>query len=180
MVCLNSTLNFGLPPVLVFQQEVYYEVDRLLTGLTAQSKGTTTRWYSNKTSLFHYQWRSQGLESIGKSQTKKIKHQPSPKFRQTIFSAPKMLMPNFPTSLNWRKNFKKLFEDDTNRHILQLKTYKTHHWLKHYMSTLIFAFQFLFFLPWANRGAWIWFLQSWWKNVQNVTFMSCHKSLGLS
>ena len=30
---LNSTLNFGLPTVLVFQLEVYYKVDRLLTGL---------------------------------------------------------------------------------------------------------------------------------------------------
>ena len=27
-------------------------VDRLLTGLTAQQKGTTARWYSNKTSLY--------------------------------------------------------------------------------------------------------------------------------
>ena len=33
---LNPTLNFGIPPVLVFQLEVYYKVDRLLTGLTAQ------------------------------------------------------------------------------------------------------------------------------------------------
>ena len=48
---LNSTLNFGIPTVLVFQLEVYYKVDRLLTGLTAQQKGTTARWYSNKTSL---------------------------------------------------------------------------------------------------------------------------------
>ena len=45
------TLNFGIPPVLVFQFEFYYKVDRLLTGLTAQQKGTTARWYSNKTSL---------------------------------------------------------------------------------------------------------------------------------
>ena len=52
MFYLNSTLNFGIPPVLVFQLEVYYKVDRLLTGLTAQPKGTTARWYSNKTSLF--------------------------------------------------------------------------------------------------------------------------------
>ena len=44
-------LNFGIPPVLVFQLEVYYKVDRLLNGLTAQGKGTTARWYSNKTSL---------------------------------------------------------------------------------------------------------------------------------
>ena len=26
-----------------------YKVDRLLTGLNAQQKGTTARWYSNKT-----------------------------------------------------------------------------------------------------------------------------------
>ena len=52
MFYLNSTLNFGIPPVLVFQLEVYYKVDRLLTGLTAQPKGTTAWWYSNKTSLF--------------------------------------------------------------------------------------------------------------------------------
>jgi len=51
MFYLNSTLNFGIPPVLVFQLEVYYELDRLLTGITAQQKGTTARWYSNKTSL---------------------------------------------------------------------------------------------------------------------------------
>ena len=51
MFYLNSTLNFGIPPVLVFQLEVYYKVDRLLTGLTSQQKGTTARWYSNKTSL---------------------------------------------------------------------------------------------------------------------------------
>ena len=51
MFYLNSTLNFGIPPVLVFQLEVHYKVDRLLTGLTAQQKGATARWYSNKTSL---------------------------------------------------------------------------------------------------------------------------------
>ena len=48
---MNSTLNFGIPIVFVFQLEVYYKADRLLTGLTAQQKGTTARWYSNKTSL---------------------------------------------------------------------------------------------------------------------------------
>ena len=48
---LNPTLNFGIPPVLVFQWEVYYKVDRLVTGLPAQQKGTTALWYSNKTSL---------------------------------------------------------------------------------------------------------------------------------
>ena len=31
------------------QLEVYFKVDRLQTGLTAQQKGTTDRWYSNKT-----------------------------------------------------------------------------------------------------------------------------------
>ena len=52
MFYLNSTLNFGIPPVLLFQLEVYYMVDRLLTGLTAQQKGTTAQqWYSNQTSL---------------------------------------------------------------------------------------------------------------------------------
>ena len=51
MFYLNSTLIFGIPPVLIFQLEVYYMVDRLLTGLIAQQKGTTARWYSNKTSL---------------------------------------------------------------------------------------------------------------------------------
>ena len=40
---LNSTLNFGIPPVLLFQLEVCYTVDRLLTGLTAQQKGTTAQ-----------------------------------------------------------------------------------------------------------------------------------------
>ena len=33
-----------------------YEVDRLLTGLTAQQKGTTAQWYSNKKSLWSYVW----------------------------------------------------------------------------------------------------------------------------
>ena len=51
MFYLNSTLNLGIPPILVFQLEVYYKVDRLLTGLTAKKKGATARWYSNKTSL---------------------------------------------------------------------------------------------------------------------------------
>ena len=51
MFYLNSTLNFGILPVLVFQLEVYNKVDRLLTGLTFQQKGTTAQWYSNKISL---------------------------------------------------------------------------------------------------------------------------------
>ena len=63
MFYLNSTLSFVIPPVLVFQLEVYSKVNRLLPGLTAQQKGTAARWYSNKTSLpltvlavlcFHY------------------------------------------------------------------------------------------------------------------------------
>ena len=36
---------------MVFQLEVYDKVDRLLSGLIAPQKGTTARWYSNKTSL---------------------------------------------------------------------------------------------------------------------------------
>ena len=36
MFYLNTTLTFEVPPVLVFQLEVYYKVDRLLNGLTAQ------------------------------------------------------------------------------------------------------------------------------------------------
>ena len=39
--------------VLVFQLKVCYKVDRLLTGLIAQQKGTIARWYSNKTSLIN-------------------------------------------------------------------------------------------------------------------------------
>ena len=62
MFNLNSTLNFGISPVLVFQLEVYYKADRLLTGLTAQQKGTIARWYSNKTSLIIFghlqEWRT--------------------------------------------------------------------------------------------------------------------------
>ena len=50
---LNTTLNFGKLPVLVFQLEVCCKVDRLLTGITAQQKGTTARWYSNKTSIIN-------------------------------------------------------------------------------------------------------------------------------
>ena len=39
MFYLNSTLNFGIPLVLVFQLEDYCKVGRLLTGLTSQQKG---------------------------------------------------------------------------------------------------------------------------------------------
>ena len=49
-VLFNFHLNFGIPPQFVFQLEVYYKVDRLLTGLTAHQKGTTARWYLNKSS----------------------------------------------------------------------------------------------------------------------------------
>ena len=62
MFYLNFILSFGTPPVLVFQLVVYYKVDSLLTGLTAQQKGTTARWYSSKTTLtwdaldIHYVW----------------------------------------------------------------------------------------------------------------------------
>ena len=51
MFYLNSTL---IPLVMVFQLEVYYKVDRLLNGLTAQPNETTAQWYSNKTSLYAY------------------------------------------------------------------------------------------------------------------------------
>ena len=54
MFYLNSTLNFGILPVLVFQLEVYYKVDRLINGLIAQQKGATAQWYSNKTTLVCY------------------------------------------------------------------------------------------------------------------------------
>ena len=53
MFYLNSTLNFGIPPVLLFQLEVYYEVERLLTGLTVQQKGTPAL-NGIKTSLCHF------------------------------------------------------------------------------------------------------------------------------
>ena len=48
-------LKFWILPVLVSQLEVYYKVDRLPTGLTAQQIGTTARWYLNKTPLLHTQ-----------------------------------------------------------------------------------------------------------------------------
>ena len=41
MFYLNSTLNIGMPPVLVFQLEVFYKIYRLLIGLTNQS---TNQW----------------------------------------------------------------------------------------------------------------------------------------
>ena len=36
-----TTLNFEIPAALIYQSEIYYKVDRLLTGLTAQQIGTT-------------------------------------------------------------------------------------------------------------------------------------------
>ena len=54
MFYLNSTLNIGIPPVMLFHWEVYYMVDRLLPGLAAQQKGTAARGYSNKTSLVQF------------------------------------------------------------------------------------------------------------------------------
>ena len=40
-----NTASIGIPV------RSLLKVDRLLTGITAQQKGTTARWYSNKTSL---------------------------------------------------------------------------------------------------------------------------------
>ena len=34
---------------------IEYKVDRLLTGLTAQQKGTIALWYRNKTSLIFFE-----------------------------------------------------------------------------------------------------------------------------
>ena len=48
---MQFPLKFWILPVLVFQLEVYYKVDRLETGLTAK-KRTAAQWYSHKTSLF--------------------------------------------------------------------------------------------------------------------------------
>ena len=41
----GNTGSIGIP------SEVYYKVDRLLTGINAQQIGATARWYSNKTPL---------------------------------------------------------------------------------------------------------------------------------
>ena len=54
MFCLNSTLNFGIPPVLVFQVEVYYNC-LLLTGIPILAVFQNLRWNSNKTSLHKFQ-----------------------------------------------------------------------------------------------------------------------------
>ena len=42
-----NTASIGTP----VRVRGYYMVDRLLTGLAVQQKGTTARWYSSKTSL---------------------------------------------------------------------------------------------------------------------------------
>ena len=41
-----NTARIGIPV------KSLLKLDRLLTGLTAQQKGATVRWHSNKTSLF--------------------------------------------------------------------------------------------------------------------------------
>ena len=51
MFYLNSTLKFGMPTSIGIPVKVYYKVDSFLTALTAQQKGTTAQWYSNKKSL---------------------------------------------------------------------------------------------------------------------------------
>ena len=51
MFYLNSTLYFGIPLVLVFQLEVDYKVDRLLTSPTAQQSVTAAQWDSNNAPL---------------------------------------------------------------------------------------------------------------------------------
>ena len=52
MFYLISTLSFGIPVLYWYWYSSWKsKVDRLLTGQTAQQKGTTDRWYSNKTSL---------------------------------------------------------------------------------------------------------------------------------
>ena len=56
MVAQKSCIRcfIWIPPFLEYCQytvEVYCKVDRLLTCPTAQQKGTTARWFSNKTSL---------------------------------------------------------------------------------------------------------------------------------
>ena len=56
-------------PALVFQLEVYYKLDRLPTGLTAQQNGTTAQWYSNRTSLFCTKKRIDGLMIVKYEET---------------------------------------------------------------------------------------------------------------
>ena len=43
-----NTASIGIPVRSLLKS------DRLLTGLTAQQKGTTARWYQNKTSLLWF------------------------------------------------------------------------------------------------------------------------------
>ena len=40
----NSNLNFGIPPVLVFKLEVYFKVDRLLTGLSSSKRNNCSMY----------------------------------------------------------------------------------------------------------------------------------------
>ena len=54
VIAFCTTLNVEIPEAFVFQLEVYYKVDRLLTGLAAQQIGTTYRWYSNNTPLTNF------------------------------------------------------------------------------------------------------------------------------
>ena len=51
MFYLNSTLNFGTPPVLVFQLEACLPYSRLLAGIPMLAVFQTLRSNSNKTSL---------------------------------------------------------------------------------------------------------------------------------
>ena len=51
MFYLNSTLNFGIPPVLVFQLEVCLPYSRLLAGIQILAVFPNLRWNSNITSL---------------------------------------------------------------------------------------------------------------------------------
>lgn len=69
----NSTLIFGISPALVFQLLVYFKVDRLLKGLTAQQKGTSGRWYLNRTSLVKIEWVSVRWKSRLKSHKRNTK-----------------------------------------------------------------------------------------------------------
>ena len=55
MFYLNSTLNFGIPQVLVFQPKVYYKVDRLVLLLNKKEQlldGVHIKHLYTKLSLF--------------------------------------------------------------------------------------------------------------------------------
>ena len=53
MFYLNSNLFWNTTNTCIPVWSLLY-VYRLLTGLTAQQKGTTAQWYSNKTSLLYF------------------------------------------------------------------------------------------------------------------------------